>query len=260
MPCGASTPTGCARLFICVSHVFICGSDLFFKNGAFLAEACVADATAWTVASRNFPKQCRHYHRATGDGPQSNLPFAQAKQGPHDQHHGPVAHLGLWHVQWQPHGWHNRQAKARPETRPFGEASMPPGSTATSPRGTTAIWRRRDGMSGAGRGCRRLHGVAGSGSDKQPRALRGAAGSDPDRNQGGLLRDCDARPAAEVVCNGHGYVLAALFQHACGRHEHAPAGVADIDLCTPHGQRQPAQSSDTRATPRYLRSTRAGLR
>jgi len=92
--------------------------------------------------------------------------------------------------------------------------SMPPGRTATSPRGTTAIWRRRDGMSGAGRGCRRLHGVAGSGSDKQPRALRGAAGSDPDRNQGGLLRDCDARPAAEVICNGHGYVLAALFQ--CG--------------------------------------------
>ena len=133
MPCGASTPTGCARLFICVSHVFICGSDLFLKNGAFLAEACVADATAWTVASRNFPKQCRHYHRATGDGPQSNLPFAQAKQGPHDQHHGPVAHLGLWHVQWQPHGWHHRQAEARPGTRPFGEASMPPGSTATSP-------------------------------------------------------------------------------------------------------------------------------
>jgi len=44
------------RAFIyLLRHVFICGSDLFFKNGAFLAEACVADATAWTVASRNFP-------------------------------------------------------------------------------------------------------------------------------------------------------------------------------------------------------------
>jgi len=38
-----------------------------FENGAFLVDGCVAGGTAVTVASRNFPKQYVHYHRACHD-------------------------------------------------------------------------------------------------------------------------------------------------------------------------------------------------
>ena len=259
MPCGASTPTGCARLFIC-SAMFLFAAAIYSSR-----TAPSLLRPAWLTPPRGplraaTPKQFRHYHRATGGGPQSSLPFAQAKQGPHDQLHGPVAHLGLWHVQWQPHGWHHRQAEARPGIRTFGEASMPPGSTATSP------WRQPPFGGGAMGRMAPAADVADS-MESQARVLTCSPGHSgepqartPTRIKADYCGDCDVRAATEVVCNGHGYVLAALLQHACGRHEHAPAGVADIDLCTPHGQRQPAQPSDARATPRYLRSTRAGLR
>ena len=34
------------------------------ENGAFMVDGCVAGGTAVTVASRNFPEQYLHYHRA----------------------------------------------------------------------------------------------------------------------------------------------------------------------------------------------------